>query len=381
MIKDILKNAGLLAAGCLAALLLLELFLAVYPPLNSRVRGKNVILFPYKRYVVENDRFPKLDKHIVRSNNSLGFRGQEPLPAGTTALTVIAVGGSTTECFYLSDGKSWPERLQKKLEASFGKVWVNNAGMDGHSTFGHDALLSSYVIKLKPGAVVFLSGLNDMGLSSASRFDRLLTENSERPLPARTLVWAAARSRVFALLQNLLMYSRAIKAGLVHAELDLKAAPSQQVSAQEKAAILARHKPGAEAYGKRLAGLVKLCRGNGIEPVLATQPMLCGQGRDPETGADLETLKVGGEFGNCATQWAALELYNDETRRTAAAMKVPLADLAREMPKDSSYYYDTVHFTEEGADLVAQRVYLDACRSFAKLAPGAYRGGCPDGGK
>lgn len=381
MIKDFLKNAGLLAAGCIAALLLLELFLAFYPPLNSRVRGRDIILFPYKRYVVRNDRLPKLARRITRTNNSLGFRGPEPLPAGTPALSIIAVGGSTTECFYLSDGKSWPELLQKKLEASFGKVWVNNAGMDGHSTFGHGALLSSYVIKLKPRAVVFLSGLNDMGLSSPSRFDRLLTENKDRPLPARALIWAAARSRVAALLQNLLMYSRAIKAGLVHAELDLKAAPSQKVSPAELAALLARHKPGAAAYGRRLAGLVKLCREHGIEPVLATQPLLCGQGRDPETGADLETLKVGGEFGNCAAQWAALELYNGETRRTAAAMKVTLADLAREIPKDSDYYYDTAHFTEKGADLVAQRVYLDACRTFAKLEPGTYRGGCPDGGK
>jgi len=380
LIKDFLKNAAALAAGGLAALLLLEAFLAFYGPLNARVRGNKIILFPYKRYTVQNTRFPKLEPQIVRSNNSLGFRGPEPLPAGTKALTVIAVGGSTTEGFYLSDGKSWPERLGARLAASFPGAWVNNAGMDGHSTFGHKALLEDYIVKLKPRAVIFLTGLNDMGLSSASRFDLLLTENSGRPLPARALVWAASRSRTAALLQNLLMYSRARKAGLVHAELDLKALRSAELSAKERAALLARHAPHAAAYGLRLAELVRLCRDNGIEPVLATQPLLCGKGKDPATGADLERLAAGNEFKNCGGQWAALELYNAETRRTGLALDVTVADLAAQLPKDSRYYYDTSHFTAEGADLTADLVYRASCRRLAALSPETFSGQCPKKG-
>ncbi|MHB0997274.1 MAG: hypothetical protein ACYC2I_12965, partial [Elusimicrobiales bacterium] len=113
MTKDALKNAALLAAGCLAAFLLLEGFLRLYGPLQTRVRGGDIILFPYKRYEVKNDRFSKLEKEITRSNNSLGFRGPELPPDPAEVLTVIAVGGSTTEGFYLSDGKSWPEQLGK----------------------------------------------------------------------------------------------------------------------------------------------------------------------------------------------------------------------------------------------------------------------------
>ncbi len=380
MTKNFLKNAAVLAAGCLAALLLLEAFLAFYGPLKGRVRGDKIILFPYKRYVVENDRFPKLEKSIVRSNNSLGFRGPEPLPAGERALTVIAVGGSTTEGFYLSDGKSWPELLGGKLAASFTRAWVNNAGMDGHSTFGHRALLAAYIVKLKPRAVIFLTGLNDMGLSSASRFDRLLTENSGRPLPARALVWAASKSRTFSLFQNLLLHSRAIKAGLVHGELDLKAAKTAALPPEKRAELLRKHAAGAAAYGERLAGLAALCRENGIEPLLATQPLLCGLGKDPATGADLELLEAGAEFANCGGQWAALQLYNAETRRVAAELKAPLIDLAARLPKDSRYYYDFSHFTAEGAELAAELVYRDACRPLSALSPEAFSGKCPKGG-
>ncbi len=374
MTKDALKNAALLAAGCLAAFLLLEGFLRLYGPLQTRVRGGDIVLFPYKRYEVKNDRFPKLEKEIVRSNNSLGFRGPE-LPADPAkVLTVIAVGGSTTEGFYLSDGRSWPERLGARLAASFDGAWVNNAGMDGHSTFGHEALLKSYIIKLKPKTVVFLTGLNDMGLSSASRFDRLLTENKERPLPARALVWAAGRSRVFSLVQNLVLYSRAIKAGLVHAELDLKAMKTADLPAVSRAVLLKAHAAGAAAYGRRLAGLAKLCRDNGIEPVLATQPLLCGRGKDPATGADLERLAAGDEYRNCSGQWAALELYNAETRRIGRDLGMTVADLAAGLPKDSRYYYDFSHFTAEGADKVASLVYRDICPRLAKLSPETFKG-------
>lgn len=381
MTKDTLKNAALLGTGCLAAFLMLEGFLAFYGPLKTRVRGDSIILFPFKRYVIENDRFPKLEKHIVRSNNSLGFRGPEPRPAGDRALTVIAVGGSTTEGFYLSDGKTWPERLGEKLRVSFRGAWANNAGMDGHSTFGHRALLSSYLIKLKPRAVVFLVGLNDMGRSSAGRFDRQLTENTDRPLPARALVWAAARSRTAALVQNAFLHARAMKAGLGHGELDLAAMKTAVVPPAERAALLEKHAAAAAAYGERLAGLVELCRGNGIEPVLATQPLLCGEGKDPVTGADLELLALDGEFRNCGAHWAALKLYNAETRRVAAKYGAPLADLAARLPKDSRYFYDVSHFTAEGADLVAGLVYRDACGALAGLSPETYAGNCPKGEK
>ncbi len=381
MIKNFLKNAGLLALGCLAALLLLEIFLAFYPPLAGRVRGKKIILFPYKHYVIENTRFPKIERHIVRSNNSLGFRGPEPLPPGKKALTIIAVGGSTTECFYLSDGKSWPEQLGKELAGSFHPVWVNNAGMDGQSTFAHQILMSDYIVKLKPRVVLFLTGLNDMGLTSANRFDSLLTDNIGRPLPAKLLVWAASKSRVFALLQNFLLYEKAIKAGLVHAQLDLKTMKTAHVSKERLAALLKEHSAGAKAYAKRLEGLISLSRAHGIEPILITQPLLCGKGRDPSTGANLELLEAGPEFGNCAAEWDVLQLYNDQTRELGARLHVTVVDLADQMPKDSRYYYDTAHYTAEGAKKVADIVYRDICRPLAAISPATYTGTCPGKGR
>ena len=48
----------------------------------------------------------KLDEKIIHTKNSLGFRGDEPPDDFNPALTVVTVGGSTTESIYISDGKT-----------------------------------------------------------------------------------------------------------------------------------------------------------------------------------------------------------------------------------------------------------------------------------
>lgn len=376
MIKNFFKNLLLLFVGCVAAFLLLELFFAFYSPLATRVRGRKIILQPFKRYVVENDKFPALEKHIVRSNNSLGLRGAEPPADYKEHLSIIAVGGSTTECFYLSDGKSWPEQLAPLLEKSFRQVWVSNAGMDGHSTFGHAVLLRDYLVGLKPRVIIFLTGNNDMGLAGAGPDDMLLT-GGKRSLAARVLLNAAGYSRTLALAQNIYSYFVARNAGLAHSQIDFKMMMPVKAGPDLLKTQRARHAPFINAYTLRLKSLIDTSRQNGIEPVLATQPLMCGKGKDPETGTDLELMPTGDEFVNCAVKWQILEMYNDAARRLAALEKVTLADVAIQLPKSSRNFYDIYHYTAPGAEALAEYIYRDICPAMAKLAPADYKGGCP----
>ena len=50
-----------------------------------------------------------------------------------------------------------------------------------------------------------------------------------------------------------------------------------------------------------------------------------------------------------------LELYNDVLR--SYSNRLPVIDLSREMPKNSKYYYDFIHFTNEGAQLVSKILF------------------------
>ena len=84
-----------------------------------------------------------------------------------------------------------------------------------------------------------------------------------------------------------------------------------------------------------------------------TQPALFGDDADPTTGVQLARVKVNGR-GNGHLEWRLLEMVNDETRRVAAEQGILLIDLARELPKDSKYFYDYLHFTNAGAARVGE---------------------------
>ena len=81
-----------------------------------------------------------------------------------------------------------------------------------------------------------------------------------------------------------------------------------------------------------------------------TQPALYGPGVDGLTGINLAALRVSNDM-NGDLGWEVLELYNDVVRQRGKEADVLVIDLAREMPKNSPYYYDLMHYTNAGADL------------------------------
>lgn len=104
-----------------------------------------------------------------------------------------------------------------------------------------------------------------------------------------------------------------------------------------------------------------------MEPALITQPALYGDVIDPTTGVNLATVPF--REGNGATEWATLELYNEVTRQVARDQNVLLIDLAHEMPKDSQYFRDMIHYTNSGSKIVANILYPPLCLFLADRFP------------
>ena len=348
--KKYLTNLSILLLGCLVALAGLEVLLRVYNPLEMRFRPDRIVLPVNKRYIFDNkEKFPtKLAKTTIHTKNSLGFRGAPPPRDFRDELTIITIGGSTTECFYLSDGLTWPDLLGQQLSREFKRVWINNAGLDGATTYRHLILMEDYVVKLRPKAVLFLIGINDVGAGD------IAAAEARRGLDLKHR-WRALlyRSEVYALGQNLWRYFIAQRRGLHHTEIDLRAAGTlDHLPAGTASRMLKDYETTSlPFFAARVEQLVKVCRDHGIEPVLITQPTLYGPGLDPVTGVNLETVKVGDQNGRFMFQ--AIDLYNEVTRRVAQKDGVLLIDLARELPRNSTYYYDYLHYTEPGARAVA----------------------------
>ena len=341
---------ALLGFGLLLAFSAAEVVLRIENPFGFRMRGNALVLPRNTTYVIEADptrRSDQLDARVVHHKNSLGFRGPEPPAAFAPRLTLIAVGGSTTECFYLADGKTWPDRLAAKLDEKLAGVWFDNAGLDGHSTFGHLLLLDQQLLSLRPRYIIVLAGLNDMFADAPRDLDRVALD------PIAVL---AEHSEVGALGLNLWRARHTAHhedLGTMPKPTPLRDRPRRVIGAAEEARLLAAQQPRLEAYRARLERLILRARSGGIEPVLLTQPTVLGD-VDPRTEIDLRDIEVEvWETVNGAVAWHLLERYNDVMRQLGRERSVLVVDVARSLPKDSRLFYDFFHLTNEGAEAVA----------------------------
>lgn len=356
IISSIVRRLQILAVQFGIGLLALEVCLRLYNPLPFRVRGDRIVLPVRHASAFDNRDAPKLDPVTFITRNSIGFRGPDPPRDFTRRLTILTIGGSTTECLFLSDGKTWTDELARRLASSIPDVWVNNAGLDGQSTFGHLVLLRDFVVELRPKVALFLVGINDLALDGSNPYDASLAPHVSLVAAARKFI--VYHSEIASLLVNLRRVQRARYSGASHNQwLDLPSASRLVLTADVMEATLNRHRQYLAGFTQRLGSIADRCRSNQIEPVFVTQPALYGAAIDPETGIDLAKVDVNGRE-NGALAWRLLEMYNDVTRRVASAKDLWLIDLAREMPKDSRLFYDFLHYTNAGAARVGEIVAI-----------------------
>ena len=372
------KNLLVLLISLVLVLGLCELILRVYNPLGFRIKGDKIILPINKKEIIHHEHgLGKLDKVVVQQRNSLGFRGPEPPADFSRDLTIVTVGGSTTECFDLAENKTWPHDLGVNLQRHFNHLWLNNAGLSGNSTFGHYILMQDYLVKLKPKVVIFLVGINDLGIRGERDFDQRIHGVNFRSLE-RFLASLAVHSELATAALNLYRYyfpkSTMINNQNDPQETDFKKLPHFAVSDAARAALIKDHRDHyVRPYKTRLEKLIAICREHHIVPVLVTQPVLYGGGVDEASGVDLDHRFVAKDMDG-ATAWQVLELYNDITREVGREQGVLVIDLARQMPKNSTYYFDLMHYTNAGAAQVADIVARQLTPFLAKKFPAYYQG-------
>ena len=109
---------------------------------------------------------------------------------------------------------------------------------------------------------------------------------------------------------------------------------------------------------QRFKKITQIAKENNIQVVFVTQPALFGGGIDNTTGVNLEGMETGNGLSGYA-QWEILELYNNATKKVAEEEGIFYIDLANKLSKDSKYYYDFYHYTNEGAEEIASILAQD----------------------
>lgn len=353
--KRMKKKAAYVLFLFISTIVLAEMMLRIYNPFHFRVKGNTVQLPVNQKYKITTTASDGLDSIIVHTKNQLGFRGPDMGKDFANRYSIFVVGGSATECLLLSDGEDWPNVLLKKLQPQYPTLRINNAGMDGASSYGHILLLQQHLLRFKPKMIIFMLGINDINRFDINGFDNLLSINK-----APFFVRAAEFSELWSTLLNLYRTKKAKDKSLTHnsisAIIDGKIAMSDENLAKLNYNLKADDSNLKAAYKKRLLLLIELCRKNQVNPVFVTQPCITGNAVDSVTGKNMADIQVmasikGSEF------WELLQAYNRITIETANEEQCFVIDAGSYFPKSRQMYYDLMHFRKEGAQAFADTVY------------------------
>lgn len=311
---------------------------------------------PHERVTWRNLRLRGCATEASFSTNEWGLRGDPPPADRSRTSVLLAVGGSTTQCLFLDDHRTWPHLLQEGLVSRGVAVWVGNAGMNGHTTRGHLLVMDHMVPRIRPDGILLLAGLNDLMLS-LSRARSNAGFDSARWLPGSFL----GGSRLVQLLDSLKRrhWDGARRVDLVDHVLAPPEAPLLDPGRLSPLpADLRQALPHLAAYRRNLERVVARARALGIWILLLTQPLLYGDDPRWEERQASTFLSPGDErlVVSARTLWRMLELYNQEMRAVAREQGVPCLDLAARVPHDEAWFYDLCHFTEAGAAGVAREV-------------------------
>lgn len=360
------KKRGLaLLFGIIISLAILELYFRFFYPFPSVIQNGRIYLPTNTSKIIKIGNTPGLSNEVVFSRNSLGLRGADPPQDFENYLSIITLGGSTVESHFQSDTKTWTQLFGDRLKTEFPNVWVNNAGKDGLSTFGQLLMLYDHVVKIKPKVVIFSVGVNDVGLHILRKYDAWML--IDRKLSNEARFDKSSQSGIVTFVDNLWRAYIAKKSGLTH---DLNGFFRQEhmvlTDVQKQETIKSMEQSVAE-FKNRMKVLIEIARSNEIEPILVTEPSVLGDLVDKTTGVDLGTIKH--RDINGSVYWDVLQLYHQALKEVGSEESVFVIDMGTTMPKDSLYFYDAHHYTDEGARKFADLLYEDLAPHLREAYP------------
>ena len=281
--------------------------------------------------------------HYTR--NKVGLRGDF---AANGEVDLLAVGGSTTNQYYVDDAYTWGNILQRDFAAQGRHLVVANAGIDGQSTVGHLLAMEQWLAHipgLTPKYVLFFVGLNDtfgggLGPEGGAR-DTL-----------RNPIWIRAIGDIIR--ANSALYRLyATAAGMIGAH-HVRAMHDQVDSTTiawvplDPATATAEPAPPAvlEGYAGRLRQLAELTVRMGARPIFVTQQKASYR-RQNGHWLRASSPQFPAEMG--PRDFAIMQAFNATTLAVCRQVGGLCIDLGGELEMQPGDYYDYVHTSQQGS--------------------------------
>jgi lysophospholipase L1-like esterase len=278
----------------------------------------------------------------------------------------------------LDQAEAWPQLLQSKLNQvdQDSRSWVGNVGKAGRNSREHIVQMKHLLPQHDNlDAVLLLIGVNDfvlrLELGDAYTPDYLASPGMNQKLIRRAfdvypkqdpnLVPYYQQTATATMIDKIQQARQPVQAQ----EIEIQDENGDNVIRQRQQrqnGTIREELPDLSAslaeYSDNVNTLIDLAEANNVRIILVTQPSIWNDGL---TQAEQELLWLG--WGPDKQFYYSVEAlaegmaaYNQKLLEVCETRQVECIDLAAMLPKDSSVFYDDVHFNENGAEQVAATV-------------------------
>jgi len=272
---------------------------------------------------------------------------------------IVTIGGSTTEQKYISEGKTWQDLLQEKINLKKNDIpfCIANAGVDGHSTFGHLASFDVWfprIPKFRPKYFLFYVGINDASFrfQEIPNFDR----NTEPAPSVKSKI--KENSVIFRIYKalNKREVPRDISLFAWHQYVDKRPELFSENNLSPDTVVLA--KENAQAFRHRMKTILdKVHEANGI-PICVTQPhTLAWNFGKMHLGVKNAFVYKERPYNGLDYDFS-LKLINKELQELCKQYNGFYVDLYQKK-FELSDFYDFVHTTPRGSEKIADYLFQE----------------------
>ena len=267
-------------------------------------------------------------------------------------LTIVFLGGSTTECKSVYEENRFPYLAGRSIEKDTGvKVNSYNSGVAASDSLHSMDIFINKILPMEPDVAVMMHNINDL---SILLFEKTYWHNNRTRSPIIALDLRPSVRNILKQIKDLCfpnLYSALYMA--FHPDYD----PDEFSHARGKKIDIDESYLVSE-FKMNLQLFINICKARNITPVLMTQPNRIKDNPDHVIIDSLKKLKT----ENGITYKAYKEIYNSfnkAIREIGAENVVWVIDLDKEVPKEKEYMHDVVHFNDNGSRLAAEIISRD----------------------
>lgn len=323
---------------------------------------------------VPNSRFEKWEI------NNFGFRGDPLAPVKRNEVKrIVCLGTSESFGLYEDPNMEWPAQLKALLQNDK-RYEVINASVIGLGIEGFIPYFKKYIFHLQPDTVILYVNpyfyLGSKIKERERRGNRPSSQNITNELSKKTKNRISDRLKPRSIPKIIQVIKQHIPQSLLKTYQVWNM--SRQVRGLEESLLKGKSpldvvpREYLESFELDMKNLVNFVKHHRIQVILGTYPTLATKENlkyHPEIFLDARRFTIWFSLNGMIE---ASNRFNDVLRLVAEKTGVCLVDSSRNVPKNIQYFGDNVHYTNEGARLVA-RSFRDFILSDLSIASGFRR--------